>query len=74
MCLGQNDERENLLLFCFLYASVYKIAAGGRCFVWNDLTEYHVKRMEKSNEQKSSSERYIWIRRRLGRKCFQNRH
>lgn len=39
MCLEQNDERESLLLFCFLYASVYKMAAGGRCFVWNDLTE-----------------------------------
>ena len=37
--LEQNDERESLLLFCFLYASVYEMAAGGRCFVWDDLTE-----------------------------------
>lgn len=53
MCLEQNDERESLLLFCFLYVSVYEMAAGGRCFVWDDLTESHV-RMEKNNEQKSS--------------------
>lgn len=29
MCLEQNNERESPLLFCFLYASVYKIAADG---------------------------------------------
>ena len=39
MFLEQNDERESPLLFCFLYASVYEMAAGGRCFVWDDLTE-----------------------------------
>lgn len=53
-------------VFCysaFLYVSVYKMAADSRCFVWDDLTEQYVKRMEKSDGQKSISERYIWIRR-----------